>query len=69
MVNVNLNSKEVELLVSISKKIIIALDERDEVRREKDKDYELDNMTSDANHDKNINQVIRKSEDEGDSFG
>jgi len=65
MVNINLSSKEVELLVSISKKIIIALDERDENKRDKDKDYALDNMTNDANHDK----VLRKSEDQGDSYG
>tara|TARA_S200002703_G_scaffold143853_1_gene137107 strand:+ start:351 stop:548 length:198 start_codon:yes stop_codon:yes gene_type:complete len=65
MVNINLNSKEVELLVSISKKIIIALDERDEDKREKNKDYALDNMTNDANHDK----VLRRSEDQGDSYG
>ena len=65
MVNINLSSKEVELLVSISKKIIIALDERDENKRDQDKDHALDNMTNDANHDK----VLRRSEDQGDSYG
>jgi hypothetical protein len=65
MVNINLSSKEVELLVSISKKIIIALDERDENKRDQDKDYALDNMTNDANHDK----MLRRSEDQGDSYG
>ena len=61
MVKINLEAKEVELIVSIAQKIIIEMDKPDpqeilDMQADKDKDYAIDNM-------------IRESEDQHDMTG
>jgi hypothetical protein len=76
----DMSKEEVTAIMSLAKKILQHQSDKewlqdlqdesvdtpnDEEKRERNKDYELDNMTNDANHDK----VLRRSEDQGDSYG